>query len=431
MASIHHFEVLTSNLSHRVNQFQSQFGFKVFAHSATSDQPTTVEGEGVALHINSVVMVIRGVKGVSPPNDWISDVALHISSSTQFDGLLERLQSTSDASVLRTSCTTDTPRPLAEGLLCPAGTGDNTRTKQRKYFKVSSPFSSVCHTVICGECSCKEGWRDGGEGEGIECLLGFVKCPLLYGEPCSSCSGRFDSSSLVSRPRDVSHVDHVTFACHTHSSDDILKWYERHLGFQRLQINSKEDDNGFILDGSNGMRMLAMKYWQCSETTATLGGKDEKLVQLVFAEPLPNAGKNQVGTFLKQNSGPGVQHIAFHTENIVGVVSNLRSNGVHFITPPPEYYSLFEKMNEIRKAGESVDLLQENNILIDFEEEEEKKKYLMQVFSHPLFDRETFFLEIIQRHGAAGFGAGNIIALWKALEIHFRRNKTIGGHSGY
>lgn len=58
-------------------------------------------------------------------------------------------------------------------------------------------------------------------------------------------------------------------------------------------------------------------------------------------------------------------------------------------------------------------------------------RYLMQVFSHPLFDRDTFFLEIIQRCGANGFGAGNIAALWKALEIHFRRNNTIASHSGY
>ena len=217
MASVHHFEVSTSDLSHRVNQFQSQFGFKIFAHSTTSDQPTA-EGEGVALRINSVVMVIRGVKGVSTPNDWISDVSFHISSSSQFDGLLERLQSTYDPSILRTSCTTDDPRLLAEDMYPP---DDDTGTKQMKYFKVSSPFSSVSHTVLCGECSCKEG-DDGGKG--IECLLGFVKCPLVYGEPCLSCSGRFDSSSSVSRPHDVSHVDHVTFACDTHSSDDLLKW---------------------------------------------------------------------------------------------------------------------------------------------------------------------------------------------------------------
>lgn len=56
-------------------------------------------------------------------------------------------------------------------------------------------------------------------------------------------------------------------------------------------------------------------------------------------------GQNQVGTFLKENSGPGVQHIAFHTENIVGAVSCLRSNGVHFITPPPEYYLLVSDMD--------------------------------------------------------------------------------------
>jgi 4-hydroxyphenylpyruvate dioxygenase-like putative hemolysin len=80
---------------------------------------------------------------------------------------------------------------------------------------------------------------------------------------------------------------------------------------------------------------------------------------------------------------------------------------------------LFDKLEEIEKTKENVKLLQENNILIDLENGEDiKPNYLMQVFSQPLFERDTFFIEIIQRCGAKGFGAGNITALWKALELH-------------
>lgn len=65
--------------------------------------------------------------------------------------------------------------------------------------------------------------------------------------------------------------------------------YETYLGFKRFRINASEDDAGFIIEGNNGMRMLAMQYWQCSEIGAKLGV--DKPVQLVFAEPLPNSGK--------------------------------------------------------------------------------------------------------------------------------------------
>ena len=120
-----------------------------------------------------------------------------------------------------------------------------------------------------------------------------------------------------------------------------------------------DNGEGFIIEGANGMRMLAMQYWQCSEIGAKIGQNKDQSVQLVFAEPLPNSSihiqyywyinylflifyieVNQVQTFLKDNNGPGVQHIAFCTEDIVGVVSCLRSNLVPFITPPPEYYLL-------------------------------------------------------------------------------------------
>ena len=66
--------------------------------------------------------------------------------------------------------------------------------------------------------------------------------------------------------------------------------YETYLGFKRFRINAREDEAGFIIEGNNGMRMLAMQYWQCSEIGAKLG-KVDKPVQLVFAEPLPNSGK--------------------------------------------------------------------------------------------------------------------------------------------
>lgn len=237
MASVHHFQVSTINLNHRINQFQRQFGFKVLGHSTaegnsskSGQEVSTEEREGVALFINSVVMVIRGVNEGEAVNDWISDVVLRTSSSSQYERILKRVQSSSDDILKTTShhshCSTDEPHPPAEAL-CADDDVDSTDscdsvlgTKEMKYFRVSTPFRAVDHTVFNGVCDCKDSIKEEGS---ISCLPGFIRCPALYGKSCSLCSGRFESLLAVV-PREISHVDHVTFACHTHSSDDILKW---------------------------------------------------------------------------------------------------------------------------------------------------------------------------------------------------------------
>ncbi|CAG8736937.1 11140_t:CDS:2, partial [Dentiscutata heterogama] len=110
----------------------------------------------------------------------------------------------------------------------------------------------------------------------------------------------------------------------------------------------------------------------------------------------------------------GVQHIALRTNDIVTSVTNLKSRGLEFLTIPATYYDdLRSRLSTSNiKILEDIDLLQKLHILIDYDEE----GYLLQIFTKPLQDRPTLFIEVIQRHNHQGFGAGNFKALFEAIE---------------
>ena len=108
--------------------------------------------------------------------------------------------------------------------------------------------------------------------------------------------------------------------------------------------------------------------------------------------------------------GPGVQHIAVSTTDIVATVAELSARGVQFLRTPDSYYArLPERIGEI---DESLEDLRRLGILVDRDDE----GYLLQIFTKPLGDRPTIFFEIIERHGARGFGEGNFKALFEAIE---------------
>lgn len=114
------------------------------------------------------------------------------------------------------------------------------------------------------------------------------------------------------------------------------------------------------------------------------------------------------------NNGPGVQHIALKTPDIITTVTNMRARGVEFISVPETYYTAMRE--RLRKSAvkvvEDFETIQRLNILIDFDE----GGYLLQLFTKPLMDRPTVFIEIIQRNNFDGFGAGNFKSLFEAIE---------------
>ncbi|WP_373518224.1 4-hydroxyphenylpyruvate dioxygenase [Pricia sp.] len=133
-------------------------------------------------------------------------------------------------------------------------------------------------------------------------------------------------------------------------------------------------------------------------------------VKFPINEPAKGKKKSQIEEYLDFNNGPGVQHIAVATDNIVATVSAMRDRGVEFLYVPDHYYDdLLDRVGEI---DEDVEVLKKHGILIDRDEE----GYLLQIFTRTIVDRPTMFFEVIQRKGAQSFGVGNFKALFEAIE---------------
>jgi 4-hydroxyphenylpyruvate dioxygenase len=137
---------------------------------------------------------------------------------------------------------------------------------------------------------------------------------------------------------------------------------------------------------------------------------DGTKIVLPLNEPALGRRKSQIQEYLETYDGPGVQHIALRTDDIVATVSALRARGVRFMRVPDTYY------DEARRRLAGIDLpwdkLEPLNILVD----READGYLLQIFTETITDRPTVFFEIIERRGARGFGEGNFRALFEAIE---------------
>ncbi|KAM3859940.1 4-hydroxyphenylpyruvate dioxygenase-like protein [Diretmus argenteus] len=239
-----------------------------------------------------------------------------------------------------------------------------------------------------------------------------------------------------SRSCPVTHFDHITYACPRKTTPQVMQWYERLFGFQRFLIDSNEDvDDGYVLNQDGiGLRLTAMEYWKCSKRGITLPFLDAKEpdCKFVIAESLPEQGRNQVDSFLEQHRGPGIQHIGLYTQDIVSTAHTMAEAGVQFFSPPPAYYTEVGKQQEIEEAGHNPQMLAQHGILLDTDLRQdpssqttssEKKRYLLQVFTKPIFAEDTFFLELIERRGASGFGEGNIRALWRSVQAYMENDK--------
>lgn len=134
------------------------------------------------------------------------------------------------------------------------------------------------------------------------------------------------------------------------------------------------------------------------------------MIKFPINEPAEGKKKSQIEEYLDFYEGPGVQHIALLTGDIIKTVKELKGRGLEFLNVPTTYYEELE--DRVGKIDEPIDQLEELGILVDRDDE----GYLLQIFSKPVVDRPTLFFEIIQRKGARGFGKGNFKALFQAIE---------------
>ncbi|KAF4507245.1 hypothetical protein G6O67_005906 [Ophiocordyceps sinensis] len=153
-----------------------------------------------------------------------------------------------------------------------------------------------------------------------------------------------------------------------------------------------------------------------SALSSVVMASPNNLVKMPINEPAAGKRKSQIEEYVVFNAGAGVQHIALLTHDIISAVSALRARGVDFINVPDSYYDAMRlRLKTERRQwelGEDLDTLQSLNILIDYDE----GGYLLQLFTKPLMDRPTVFIEVIQRNHFDGFGAGNFKSLFEAIE---------------
>jgi 4-hydroxyphenylpyruvate dioxygenase len=148
-------------------------------------------------------------------------------------------------------------------------------------------------------------------------------------------------------------------------------------------------------------------------------------IKFPINEPAEGKKKSQIEEYLDYYLSPGVQHIAMATGDIIDTVTRLKANGVEFLRVPDTYYEkLPERVGNVVK--EPLDKINELGILVDQDDE----GYLLQIFSRPIQDRPTSFVEVIQRHGSRGFGKGNFKALFEALELEQDRRGNLDPYGG-
>ncbi len=201
------------------------------------------------------------------------------------------------------------------------------------------------------------------------------------------------SSRLAPAPVGLQYVDHCVGNVELGAMNTWVQYYERVLGFYNL---ISFDDKAISTEYSALM----------SKVVANGNGR----IKFPLNEPAQGKRKSQIDEYLEYYGGPGVQHIAIATDDIIATVSRLRDRGVEFLRVPTAYYD--EVLNRVGKIDEDLAPLRELGILVDRDDE----GYLLQIFTKPVQDRPTVFYEIIQRKGATSFGAGNFKALFEAIE---------------
>ncbi|VTJ59875.1 Hypothetical predicted protein [Marmota monax] len=192
-------------------------------------------------------------------------------------------------------------------------------------------------------------------------------------------------------------IDHVVGNQPDQEMLSASEWYLRNLQFHRFW---SVDDTQVHTEYSSLRSIVVTNY--------------EETIKMPINEPAMGRKKSQIQEYVDYNGGAGVQHIALKTQDIITAIRSLRDRGLEFLSVPSTYYKqLRENLKTAKiRVKESIDVLEELKILVDYDE----KGYLLQIFTKPMQDRPTLFLEVIQRHNHQGFGAGNFNSLFKAFE---------------
>jgi 4-hydroxyphenylpyruvate dioxygenase len=202
-----------------------------------------------------------------------------------------------------------------------------------------------------------------------------------------------EGPDAVSRPTGLKYIDHMVGNVGWNQMNTWVHFYEDVMGFKLYQTFDDKD--------------ISTEY---SALMSKVMSNGNGRIKFPINEPAEGRKKSQIEEYLDFYGGPGVQHIALGTGDIVETVTKLRGQGVDFLKVPSSYYR--ELTARVGKIDEPLDRLEELGILVDRDDE----GYMLQIFTRPVEDRPTLFYEVIQRKGSRSFGKGNFKALFEAIE---------------
>lgn len=209
------------------------------------------------------------------------------------------------------------------------------------------------------------------------------------------------ATDTIARPVGIAAVDHIVGNVGWNQMNNWVKWYEEVMGFHVFVSFDDKD--------------ISTEY---SALMSKVMASGSEKIKFPINEPATGKRKSQIEEYIEWYNGPGVQHIALATGNILETVSKLTEQGVEFLRVPSTYYRELEE--RIGKINEPIEKLEELGILVDRDDD----GYMLQIFTKPVEDRPTLFFEIIQRRGGRSFGKGNFKALFEAIE----REQAIRGN---
>ena len=203
-------------------------------------------------------------------------------------------------------------------------------------------------------------------------------------------------------PVGLKFIDHMVGNVDWNEMNTWCQFYAQVMGF--AQIISFDDND------------ISTEYTALMSKVMSNGNGR---IKFPINEPAAGKKKSQIEEYIDFYNGPGVQHIALATDDIITTVSAMRDRGVEFLYVPDSYY--LDLIDRVGQIDEDVEVLKQHGVLIDRDEE----GYLLQLFTKPVVDRPTMFFEIIQRKGAQSFGKGNFKALFEAIEREQENRGTL------
>lgn len=358
-----HFYVEDAKASH--DWFVNYMGFQSFASGSSRHTLTTVVKSGEVCFVLSSPLTSQSPVAqflrLHPPG--VTDIAFVVSD---VEGVLERARA-NGAKVLHSL----EQREFTQGH-CKWGTISAWGSLKHTIVERTDPTSLL--PIICAS------------GVIIESLSPTQQQGTATGE--LSLDSGLDSGFFTG-------IDHIVLNVAKGDLERALCWYEDVLGFQRQQTFT-------IQTNYSGLRSQVMVHPNSG-------------VQFPINEPA--SATSQIQEFLEVNRGPGIQHIALQTPQIVQAIARLRQLGLSFLPIPTSYYTqLQNRPHGLRLSTAELKEIAAQQILIDWQDES-PQALLLQTFTQPIFQEPTFFFELIERHqDAQGFGEGNFRALFEAIE---------------